>query len=120
MIERRKRVLVLDDEDDALFIISSFLKKLNYEVAACRTIKDVNKNLVLTGDFDLFILDYNLQDGSGLDVVETIRNKGIISPVVICSADTSLSEQIIKHDINEFIPKPIDLELFITIVKKLI
>jgi DNA-binding NtrC family response regulator len=58
--------------------------------------------------FDLYIIDYTLPDGSGLDVAEEIRSKSKTVPIIIvsgcdCSGVALRAE---KFQISEIIEKP--------------
>lgn len=61
------RVLVIDDHEDSSEMLKLLLGEENYEVTVAITIEDA-LTLARSQEFDLYVLDKNLPDGSGLDL----------------------------------------------------
>jgi DNA-binding response OmpR family regulator len=79
------RVLYVEDHDDTRELVTLVLEQRSYEVVSSSTIKS---GVALAGsqDFDLYLLDSWLPDGSGLDLCEQIRQFDKITPIVFYSA----------------------------------
>lgn len=62
--------------------------------------------------YDLFILDINIPNVSGLDLTKYIRQKDLNTNIIIITASTELQnfEDSFKNGCNEFIKKPFYLE----------
>jgi len=62
--------------------------------------------------FDVCILDLGLPKVSGLDILRTIRQKGIDIPVIILTARESIEERVKGLDAgaDDYLVKPFDLE----------
>ena len=60
---------------------------------------------------DLMIIDWNLPDGSGLEVVRTVREKSRETIIVMVSgrADRDSVLKAARHGINGYISKPFDV-----------
>ena len=58
--------------------------------------------------FDLYVVDFNLADGTGLDVADRIRSKGSEAPIILLSGcdPTTLALSAAKLGIAEIIQKP--------------
>jgi DNA-binding response OmpR family regulator len=68
-------VLILDDDPDVLEINIDFLNRLEHKkYQTCSSVSEAKK-LVSEKDFDLLLLDWNLADGTCIDLIEFIRSK---------------------------------------------
>jgi len=80
------RVLYVEDDKDLIEITTNLLKPMA-DILAVGTLKEARKHL-RKDKFDLVIIDINLPDGSGLDLLPVLkRNGGSATPVVIFSAE---------------------------------
>ncbi|MEY3394948.1 MAG: hypothetical protein RL346_1184 [Verrucomicrobiota bacterium] len=72
--------------------------------------------------FDAVILDIGLPDMNGLGVLETIRNAGNKTPVVILTAHGTLDHTISaqKLGVADFLMKPVDLSHFENVIESLV
>lgn len=79
------RVLYIEDHDDTRELVTLVLQQRSYEVVTGSTIKS---GVALAGsqDFDLYLLDSWLPDGSGLDLCRQIRAFDQATPIVFYSA----------------------------------
>lgn len=62
--------------------------------------------------FDLIILDINLPGMSGLDLLKSLRQKKIQTPVLLLTARSSLSDKVSGLDLgaDDYLQKPFDLD----------
>ena len=101
------RVLVVEDEIGIANFLQQGLEEEGYRVSVCNNGREGLK-LALEEEFAILLLDWNLPEFSGLQICESIREKGISSPVIFLTArDTS--EDIIKGlqaGANDYIKKP--------------
>ena len=69
------------------------------------------RHLVLTGSFDLLILDLQLPGLNGLEVLQQIRSKGKTIPVLILTARDTVEDRISGLDLgaNDYMAKPFDV-----------
>ncbi|MHB8895855.1 MAG: response regulator, partial [Candidatus Geothermincolia bacterium] len=78
-----KRILVVDDDPGQAKLISLLLKReFNAIVETAFSCAQARDELV-TGNFDLVTLDYQLPDGDGLELLEEIQKKTDPPPVVV-------------------------------------
>src|ERR1700722_5081359 len=100
------RVLVVDDEVVVCRILDRMLSIDRYRVQSSHSVTEalaaIEKNL-----FDLYVVDYKLCDGCGLDFVERIRSKGSEAPVILLSG----------YDPKEIAPRAEKLRIFEIIEK---
>ena len=79
------RVLYIEDHEDTRELVTLVLEQKSIEVVTGSTIKN---GVALAGsqDFDLYLLDSWLPDGSGLELCRLIREFDQATPIVFYSA----------------------------------
>ena len=72
--------------------------------------------------FDVYVMDYKLPDGSGLDVAERIRSKWGATPIILISGydPSAVALRAEKLGISDFLEKPFSREIICNAVKKAI
>jgi two-component system, NtrC family, nitrogen regulation response regulator NtrX len=119
MVGHAYRILLVDDDVASLDVLAEVLKRAGYEICSAANGYDALK-LLQENVIDLAILDYELPDITGLELLEYIRPMQSGVPVIIMSGNTS---QNVKREVFEagaytFIPKPIDLPQFLHFVAR--
>ena len=106
-----KKIILADDEPEALEILTEFLTESNYIVRAVD-----NGAMLLSAleieKYDLVLLDLDMPILGGVDVLEELKNKNIDIPVMIMSGyddGDDLKDCLKKYNIQCFVSKPINL-----------
>ncbi|HUR67973.1 MAG TPA: response regulator [Candidatus Thermoplasmatota archaeon] len=82
------RVFLAEDNDDLAALVSRRLEARSWQVVRSRTAADATSRL--RGDrFDAVILDYQLPDGNGLDLLGVVREASPATPVLFLTAHGS-------------------------------
>lgn len=105
-----KHIFLLEDDETLGRGISMALTGPETSVV-CRT-SLAKARETLSGDrFDLLILDVNLPDGSGLDLLRQVRAEGDVTPVILLTAnDLELDEVTgLEAGADDYITKPFSL-----------
>ena len=79
------RILYIEDHEDTRELVTLLLAQKSYEVITGSTI-ETGVALAGTEDFDLYLLDSWLPDGSGVDLCEQIRTFDKTTPILFYSA----------------------------------
>lgn len=79
------RVLYIEDHEDTRELVTLVLEQKSYVVVTGSTIKS-GVDLAGSQEFDLYLLDSWLPDGSGLDLCRQIREFDKKTPIVFYSA----------------------------------
>ena len=85
MPTNKRRILYIEDHDDTREMISLVLHQHSYEVVTGTTIKS-GVALASEQEFDLYLLDSWLPDGSGIDLCRKIREFDQNTPILFYSA----------------------------------
>jgi DNA-binding NtrC family response regulator len=80
----RYRILVLDDDVGVCTVLSRILENEQYDVHTSQSVSGAAETLVKRS-FDAYLLDYRLQDGTGLQVAERVRERGSSAPIILIS-----------------------------------
>ena len=101
------RVLYIEDHEDTRELVRLVLEQRSYEVVTGSTIES-GVALANTQDFDLYLLDSWLPDGSGLDLCRQIREFDKATPIVFYSAAAYEidRDQALKSGAQAYLIKP--------------
>jgi two-component system, OmpR family, alkaline phosphatase synthesis response regulator PhoP len=118
----KPRILVVEDESHLAILIKFNLEREGYQVT---TVGDGPSALKLIEEgqcFELVILDLMLPHMSGYAVCESIRGRGMNTPVLILSARTLTEDRIRGFDVgaNQYLTKPFDLDELLSRTRNLL
>lgn len=112
------RILYVDDHDDSAEMLKLLLAPMDYEVVTAGTL-DGALELARTQQFDLYVLDKRLPDGSGVELCKQLNK---MSPTVPCIFYTGDTYEVHRREAEEagataYVPKP-DVEALLETVQK--
>jgi len=84
-MEKKLRLLLIEDSEDDAFILLRELKKGGYDTDCRRVETLVEVERALEQPWDLIISDYNLPGFYAPDVLELVKRSGVDIPVIIVS-----------------------------------
>ncbi len=101
------RILVIEDEKKVANALDKGLRSEGYEVTSAATGEE-GFFLLNTETFDLVILDLMLPRRSGLEILSTIREKGVRTPVLILTARDGLEDKVegLDRGADDYLVKP--------------
>lgn len=114
-----RRVLVVDDEENLRLVLRTFLKRDGYEVeTAASGIEALS--LVETFGPDFILTDVRMPKMGGLDLLSTLKAKGIESTVIVMSAygNVDLAIEAMKAGAYDYIQKPFKAEEVLLTLRK--
>jgi CheY-like chemotaxis protein len=94
------RVLCVDNERAILDAMEGLLAGWGVDVRSARSLKDIDRDRLLVGWLpDLVLMDYHLDQTSGLDAIEWLRhNVGGHLPAALVTADRSPAVRALAED----------------------
>ena len=112
-----ERILVVDDEQSLLEVVSYALSEVGYKVA---TAGDAKQAMQLFKEFEpeLMILDLRLPDQSGFELCRLIRSDSNI-PVILLSAKTDEVDKVLGLELgaDDYVTKPFSPRELVSRVK---
>lgn len=106
-----KQLLLLEDDPSLGNGIRLALQSDRLEVIICRTLAEARSQLS-QADYQLLILDVNLPDGSGLDLLAEVRRTGE-TPVILLTANDLETDIVagLESGADDYITKPFSLAI---------
>nr|AWJ66321.1 two-component system response regulator [uncultured bacterium] len=104
------KILIIEDELDLLNLILRYLKKEGYVCEAVSTFKEGYKK-INNFEYDCAIVDLNLPDGDGMNLVNMLRKENTQTGIVIISARNTVDDRISGLEIgaDDYLTKPFNL-----------
>src|SRR5450755_891428 len=120
-MKKRQKILIIDDEKDLCELIQLILKDENFKIDCAFSLKD-GKRKWRDLMHPIVLLDQNLPDGLGLDLIECNPTLLYKSKVIMITADTqpATKAMAIAAGIEHFIQKPFSLKLIRDLVHEII
>lgn len=100
------RLLLLEDDIPLGEGLRDFLESEAHVVDWCTTVTQAR--VAMTEPFDAWLLDWNLPDGSGIELLRSQRAKGNKTPTFLLTARDSLNERIrgLDSGADDYLIKP--------------
>ncbi|WP_436514662.1 response regulator transcription factor [Ekhidna sp. To15] len=105
------KILLLEDEEEIAKTIISYLQKEENTICDWATLLESGQEKVWNFEYDVILIDINLPDGNGLDLVQFIKEQRVKSGIIVVSARNSIGDRIRGLDLgaDDYISKPFDL-----------
>ena len=111
------KILIIEDDLTFSQILEGFLTKNGFQV---NIVHEVKKSLQVLDrqSFDLLLVDYRLPDGTGLDVLAHLREKGMSNPLIIMTSvnDVRTAVKSIQLGAFDYITKPVNPDELLMII----
>jgi two-component system copper resistance phosphate regulon response regulator CusR len=115
------RVLVVEDERKLAQVLASALQAEHYDVVVAPTGEDgfYHANAKV---FDLVVLDLMLPGRGGLEILQTLRNRHIQTPVLILTARDGIEDRVLGLDLgaDDYLVKPFALPELLARIRALL
>ena len=116
-----KKILIIDDEKEIRFLLSSILSDEGYETLQAGTVEDAELEID-TNDFNLAIVDISLNDKKkdGIYLLKKIKKINKFIPVIMISghATIQLAVDSMKLGAYEFLEKPFNKDRLLNFTKR--
>ena len=101
------RILLAEDERELSRALVAILEHAGYTVDAALDGEEALYNLDIN-DYDIAILDIMMPKVDGLAVLKTIREKGLVLPVLMLTAKSEIRDRVAGLDAgaNDYLTKP--------------
>lgn len=112
MSSSNRRVLCVEDHEDARFMLTSLLRDENCDVQLVSSVTEALRQ-VEDEIYDLFILDRQLPDGSGIDLCRELHRKFPQTPVImyVATAYEGHQRESFLAGATDYVSKPGVVEL---------
>ena len=107
----KNKILLIEDDEDAIIWIKEYLEEFGFNVSAYTTVTDGLSSISINS-YDLILLDLNLPDFNGYEVLKYFRANKIYIPVIVTSANSDKKNKLYAFNLGavDYMVKPLDLE----------
>jgi DNA-binding response OmpR family regulator len=104
------RLLLVEDTEDVAEAIAVSFQRRGDAIDCVETVEDARDTLAVN-DYDVVILDINLPDGLGTEVLRELRRQRRPTPVLMLTARMAVEDRVAALDIgaDDYLVKPFDL-----------
>jgi len=115
------RILLVDDENDLRMLVAERLGLEGYKVRQAARVDDALQ-MMSNSRFDLLLLDVVLPDGTGLDVLRFMKDRGITTPVIMLTGTTGLDVAVesVKLGARNYVTKPAKISYLLHSIRELL
>ena len=107
----QRRILIIDDDDTLLTVLSNMIGKLGHQVMLCRSKTDIDNALEQVSDFDYVLTDREMGAFSGNDILKLFKAADRDKPVVLMTARMDYDMEIARGEgFDGFLQKPFNLK----------
>jgi DNA-binding NtrC family response regulator len=117
----RDKILIVDDEPGVRFGIREFFETNGYAVDEAASFAEAERQW-LAGRPDLALVDYNLPDADGIELIRRLVAFDASIPIVVLTAHGSidLAVRAVKEGAEQFLTKPVELPVLLVIARRLL
>lgn len=114
------KILVTEDHTELLYQISTALKSAGYVCEESDNFESAKEKIHLY-HYDIIIVDVNLPDGSGIDLIKEMKQINPETGIIVITARNSLENKIegLELGADDYITKPFDLAELIARIRAL-
>jgi DNA-binding NtrC family response regulator len=118
-MNKRYKVLVVDDDREMGSLLSDLLQEEGYSVLSVADSLEASR-LLKKEEFDILITDLKMKGLKGLDLLEEARKIAPLTPVIIITAFGTIQSaiQAIRLGAYDYITKPFQIDEMVLTVKK--
>lgn len=105
------KILVVEDSQDMNLLIVKTLKKNGYSVDSCFNGEQA-LDCLLGSEYDAILLDVMMPGMDGYELIQTLRNRGVDTPVLFLTARDTVADRVKGLDLgaNDYLVKPFDFD----------
>ena len=114
------RILIVEDEKDLCQMIAKSLKESGYEVDIAYNGNEAME-LLDVENYDLIVLDLNLPEIDGMEILEEFRTFNQDTKIIILSARSQIKDKVegLDKGANDYLSKPFHLDELESIIRSL-
>ena len=106
----QKHILIIDDDDTLLTVVSNMIEKLGHQVMICRSKGDIDNALSQVGAYDYILTDREMGALTGYDILKLFKQVDQNKPVYLMTARMDYTIEIARQEgFDGFLQKPFNL-----------
>ena len=107
----QQHILIIDDDDTLLTVVSNMIGKLGHQVMICRSKNDIDNALSHADSYDYILTDREMGALTGNDILKLFKKADASKPVYLMTARMDYDNEIAKREgFDGFLQKPFNLK----------
>jgi two-component system, OmpR family, response regulator len=121
VMQENIRALIVDDEIDVCYLLSSILKYGNLQASYVNSIGEA-KRALKEGHHSIIFLDNHLPDGFGINFIDEIKKINPHVKIVMITAHDTNNDKVRAYEqgVDQFIGKPFSRETILRTIEGLV
>ena len=119
--KKKKKILLVEDNEDSIYIIQFFLNRLGYEVIIAEN-GEIGIKKSLEHQPDLILMDMMMPVMDGYQASKSIKanEKTKMIPIIALTAHVSEEDRArtLDHGCDDYLPKPIEFDQLGALIKR--
>ena len=105
------KILLIEDDEELAATVAKWLTLERHQVEIVNTGND-GLDMVLGGNFDIFVMDVNLPDVDGFSICRQFRDKGGHTPIIMLTGQAQISDKQTGFDAgaDDYLTKPFSMK----------
>jgi two-component system, cell cycle response regulator DivK len=116
-----KQVLIIDDDSRNIFALTAVLKSKGYQCLSANGMDDAFRLLAEQDNIGIILLDMMMPEMDGYEAIPEIKDRyrGDV-PIIAVTAQAMVGdrERCLDAGANGYVPKPVDVDELIDLLKK--
>ncbi len=114
-----KRILLVDDDAELVAELAEALEGGDFLVDVAGDANECARRIA-AGRYDLLLLDYKLPGGDGIGLLQRLRGRMDIPPVILISGSLNLSDLVaaagLQRVVKAIVSKPFDIGVLVAAI----
>lgn len=112
------KILIIEDEYSLADAISATLKRENFDIKMVSNGEEGEEE-ALTGIYDMILLDIMLPKKNGFEILRTLRQEKIDTPIIILTAKSEIYDKLngLENGADDYITKPFHMQELVARIK---
>lgn len=121
LLEDDEVILVVDDYQIIITLLQDFLQQKGLTSQAAGSVKR-SREIIRKMPVALVLLDINLPDGNGIDLISEIKKTSPTTAIIMLSGVTDIHTALkcLRHGADDYLTKPVQLTIFWETVRKIL
>ncbi|HET9066549.1 MAG TPA: response regulator transcription factor [Gemmatimonadales bacterium] len=101
------RVLIVEDDLALVTLLRDGFREHGFQVVTAGTLAE-GRSRALLGQFTVIVLDVLLPGGNGIDLCRTLRERGVIAPILMLTALDAVEDRVrgLEAGADDYLAKP--------------
>jgi len=101
------KILIIEDDENILAVLKRGFEEENYIIDSASDGED-GEYLALTNSYDVILIDWMMPIKNGIEVIETLREKDIRTPIIMLTAKDDIDDKVkgLTCGADDYLSKP--------------